>query len=185
MNRTVTPLILFALLVAVAAAGCNSDATTDNHDNRQATEPASRTAAAAKTTAASKPAAAAKSAQSPAGEARPEHVAVYYFHGTRRCSTCRGIQAAIEKTIKERFTVETMDGSVRFYEVNIDEAQNKHFVKAFNLSFSSMVVAVKDGKKTIKWNNCDKIWPLAHQPEALAKYVEEQIRASLASLKSS
>ena len=108
-----------------------------------------------------------------------DSVVVYYFHGNRRCRTCMGIQRAIQTTVSERFAAETASGALVFREVNIDEPANAHFVKDFNLSSSSMVVVAKSGQKTVKWENCSQVWPLAHKETELAAYAEKQIRSYL------
>jgi thiol-disulfide isomerase/thioredoxin len=114
---------------------------------------------------------------------QPDSVVVYYFHGARRCPTCRGIQETIERTIKERFGAETASAALSFQDVNIDEPDNKHFAKEYNLSFSSMVVSARKGKETLKWENCDKVWEHARDPSALADYTDRQIRGYLEMLK--
>lgn len=111
--------------------------------------------------------------------AAPDSIVVYYFHGNRRCRTCMGIQSAITTTIDERFAAETASGALRFQEVNIDQPENSHFVKEFDLGSSSMVVVAKKGEKTIKWENCAQVWPLSHQQAALIDYAEKQIRSYL------
>lgn len=110
---------------------------------------------------------------------KADSVVVYYFHGNRRCRTCMGIQRAIQTTVSERFAAETASGALVFREVNTDEPDNAHFVQEFDLSSSSMVVAAKSGDKTVKWENCSEVWPLARQEAALAAYVEQQIRSYL------
>ncbi len=109
----------------------------------------------------------------------PDGVVVYYFHGNRRCRTCKGIQSAIQTTVNERFAAETASGELVFREVNIDEPSNAHFVQEFDLSSSSMVVVAKNGDKTVKWENCSQVWPLARDERALASYAEKQIRSYL------
>ena len=108
-----------------------------------------------------------------------DSVVVYYFHGNRRCRTCMGIQRAIQTTVSERFAAETASGALVFREVNIDEPANAHFVQDFDLSSSSMVVVAKSGQKTVKWENCSQVWPLAHKETELAAYTEKQIRSYL------
>jgi hypothetical protein len=120
----------------------------------------------------------AASALAPANLA-PDSVTVYYFHGNRRCRTCMGIQRAIQSTISERFAADTASGALVFREVNIDEPANAHFVQDFNLSSSSMVVVATTGDKTVKWENCSEVWPLAHNETELAAYAEKQIRSYL------
>jgi len=144
---------------ALGLAGCNSSS------------------AATKTTGGTSTAAAAASADT---KAAPDTAIVYYFHGNRRCPTCIGIQETISSTIDERFAQETDSGTLVFKEINIDKPENKHFVKEFNLSFSTMVVAANKGKKTVKWENCDKVWRLARDKAALADYTDKSVRKYLA-----
>ena len=94
-----------------------------------------------------------------------------------------GIQRAIQTTVSERFGAETASGALVFREVNIDEPANAHFVKDFDLGSSSMVVVAKSGGKTVKWENCSQVWPLAHQETALSAYAEKQIRSYLEMLR--
>jgi len=109
----------------------------------------------------------------------PDNVVVYYFHGNRRCRTCMGIQRAIQTTVSERFGAETASGALAFREVNIDEPGSAHFAKDFDLSSSSMVVVARSGPKTVKWENCSQVWPLAHNEAELEDYAEKQIRSYL------
>jgi len=129
------------------------------------------------------PSAASVGATSAQPDAAAGQVVVYYFHGTRRCRTCLGIQATIEKTIRERFAAEVASSVLTFRDVNTDEEQNKHFVKEYDISFSSMVVTATKGQATLKWENCNQAWDLANDEAALADYAEKQIRAYLDLLK--
>ncbi len=113
----------------------------------------------------------------------PDRVVVYYFHGKRRCPTCLGIQETISKTIQERFVAEITSAALSFVEVNYDEPENRHFVKDFNLSFSTMVIVANKGQETIKWENLNQVWDFAHNQQALTEYTEKNIRSYLALLK--
>jgi len=113
----------------------------------------------------------------------PDKVIVYYFHGTRRCATCLGIQKVVDETVEGRFAAEIASGDLEFREIDYDLDENKHFAREFELSFSTMVVATFAGDAMLKWENCDKVWEHAHDHPALGDYVEERIRAYLAMLK--
>ena len=95
-----------------------------------------------------------------------------------------GIQSTIVQTIKERFAADTASGALAFQEINYESAGNEHFVKDFDLSFSTMVVVARKGQATVKWENT-KVWDYAHDQPALADYTEKQIRAYLAMVKKS
>ncbi len=110
----------------------------------------------------------------------PDGVVALYFHGDRRCRTCIGIQEGIEKVIRERFGAEQAAARLHYREINSDRDENRPLAEQFQLSFSTLIVArVKDGK-VVDWENCDKVWEYAHEPERFAEYVEKQLRARLA-----
>lgn len=112
-----------------------------------------------------------------------KHVVVFYFHGDRRCRTCRGIQSTIEQTIGDRFAPETASGKLEYREVNFEEDANKHFVQQFQLSFGTMVLATVEGDKILEWENCGKVWDYGHEPPVLMDYVAERIKEHLGKLK--
>lgn len=103
---------------------------------------------------------------------QPDKVKVYYFHGTRRCPTCLGIQKSINEAIDDNFKKELEAGMLEFEEVNFEEAANKHYVEQFQLSFSTMIVAAQAGDETIEWENARKVWDNAHNQSELKSYVK-------------
>jgi hypothetical protein len=157
LSRT-TAIIALTLIGAVVAAGCNKPAPATG-DVPKATGDAP------------------KAAREPS--AAPDKIVVYYFHATRRCPTCLGIQATIEQTINDKFAEETAAGKLAFEVLNFEEDANKHFVDEYQLSFSTMIVALVSGDKTLKWENCDKVWEYAHNPPELTAYAEKMVRSYL------
>lgn len=118
-------------------------------------------------------------AVSEAAADNPDGVTVYYFHNTRRCRTCLGIQKTIEQTIAEDFIEETGSGRLRYLAINLDEPQNRHFTTDFALSFSTMVMVRYQDEKAVKWENFDKVWEYARDPQALADYTMAGVRRFL------
>jgi predicted small secreted protein len=106
-------------------------------------------------------------------------VVVTYFHGDRRCPTCRGMQATIEQTVEERFAAEIMEGKVVFQKINFEEDANTSYVERYQLASSTMVVATIQAGRETKWVNCAKVWDYAHEPVKLADYTVAQIRETL------
>jgi hypothetical protein len=111
--------------------------------------------------------------------AQIDKVVVYYFHNTRRCPTCLGIQKGIEQTIDAKFGRDIEAGMLEFMELNMDEEVNQKYVEQFQLSFSTMIVSAESNGKAIKWTNAGKVWDLAHAPDDLHQYVEKMIRQKL------
>jgi hypothetical protein len=163
---------MLTLVGAVVAAGCNKPAA--------ATGDVQKAAGDAPKAAADSPPSAATAAGKPT--AAPDKIIVYYFHATRRCPTCLGIQANIEQTINDSFAEEIAAGKLAFEELNFEEDANKHFVDEYQLSFSTMIVAAQAVGKTVKWENAEKVWEFAHTPPELKAYVEKMIRTYLSML---
>jgi hypothetical protein len=171
LSRKAT-IIMLTLVGAFGAAGCNKPAAATG-DVPKATGDAPKAVA-------DSPASAAPATGKPS--VAPDKIIVYYFHATRRCPTCLGIQANIEQTINEKFAAETAAGKLAFEELNFEEDANKHFVDEYQLSFSTMIVAAQADGKTVKWENAEKVWEYAHTPPELAAYVEKMVRTYLSAL---
>jgi len=102
-------------------------------------------------------------------------VIAYYFHLTVRCPTCLAIETFSQQAISECFPSELADGSLEYQAVNIEEAENKHFEKDFDLKVQSLVlVKVKNGKFT-DWKNLTKVWDLYEDYGAFANYVRSEV----------
>ncbi len=64
-------------------------------------------------------------------------VTVYYFHGDRRCATCKAVGSVSKQTIAEAFGENT---NVIFKDLNIDEPENNEIKDRFELSGSGLFV---------------------------------------------
>lgn len=69
-------------------------------------------------------------------------VTVYYFHGDRRCATCKAVGSVSKQTVADAFGD---NPNVVFKDLNIDEAENNELKDKFELSGSGLFVF--DGKK--------------------------------------
>jgi len=108
----------------------------------------------------------------------PEVIA-YYFHTTYRCVSCKKIEAYSREAIETGFTKELENGTLKFESINIDESDNKHFVKDYQLYTKSLVICdMKDGKQ-VRWKNLIKVWELVGNKDEFFKYVQDEINAYL------
>ena len=69
---------------------------------------------------------------------------VYYFHGDRRCTTCKAVGKVSEETIAENFGD---NPNVIFKDVNIDEPENNEIKDKLEMSGSGLFVF--DGKTKV------------------------------------
>ena len=118
--------------------------------------------------------------QDDSGEQKIERkVIAYYFHGDFRCATCRKIEAYSEEAIKTAFPEKLESGELEWRAVNVDEPDNEHFVKEYELFTRSLVlVEMKDGVQQ-KWDNLEKVWELVHKKSAFNEYVVENTKTFL------
>jgi len=80
-----------------------------------------------------------KSCNTSVAESKTEGAGIYYFHGDRKCKTCKVVGA------KAKELAEKLD--VQFFDVNIDQEENKSIAKEFQATGSSLMVKhAKSGK---------------------------------------
>jgi len=106
-------------------------------------------------------------------------VTLYYFHATARCATCRAIEAHAEEALRAAFGRELANHTLAWRPLNVEEADNRHFISEFQLTSSSMVAVRHDPDGSRQWRRLDRIWPLAHDKAAFVRYVEEEVAATL------
>jgi hypothetical protein len=74
---------------------------------------------------------------------------VYYFHTTRRCPTCNGIQEKVESVLNTAFSKEMKEGFIRYAALNVDEKNNKTLAEKYEAYGSSLhVIKYDSGKET-------------------------------------
>ena len=105
-----------------------------------------------------------KPAKAAAAETIPADVLkVYYFHGAKRCMTCNTIEKLTEDAVGN-------SQKVKFLSVNVEEPQNEHFIKDFQL-VNRTVVMERNGK----FEKFDKVWNLVGSPEEFSAYIKEGV----------
>jgi len=99
-------------------------------------------------------------------------VVVYYFHGNRRCNTCRTIESYTEEAVQSGFPEELGSGQVEWRAVNVDRPENRHFVNDFQLSTRTVVfVDTRNGNQE-KWIKLEKVWDLVHNRVEFFDYIQ-------------
>ena len=105
---------------------------------------------------------------------------VFYFHTTQRCASCRAIEAYSREAIESAFADSLRSGGIVWRVVNIDEKDNRHFVKDYQLYTKSLVVVNEMRGRPPEWKNLSRIWELLPDRPAFLKYVQAEVRAYLA-----
>ena len=106
-------------------------------------------------------------------------VVLYYFHGTRRCNTCRTIESSAQRAVETKFKDELQAGALRWKVLNTDEPGNAHFVKDFGLVSSSLVVVEMKGDDVVRHDVLQDAWTLVRDEPRFIQYVQQSVHEYL------
>lgn len=95
-------------------------------------------------------------------------LAIYYFHGNKRCMTCNRIEQLAKQAVEKKYADELASGKIVFRAVNVEEPVHEHFVKDFNLTTRSVVM-----QRNGKFMKFDEVWTLVHEPEKFTEYIQD------------
>ena len=98
---------------------------------------------------------------------------MYYFHPTARCESCINIENFTKELIETKYKT---NPKIDFIALNIEDTQNEHFRKDYNLKFSSVVFSKQKGDKEEKYKNLDSIWTYSDNKESFTKYMDSEIK---------
>lgn len=80
-----------------------------------------------------------KSCDTQVADKSTEGAGIYYFHGDRKCKTCK-VVGSKAKELAEKL-------NIKFFDVNIDQVENKNLAEEFQATGSSLFVKhAKSGK---------------------------------------
>jgi len=116
-------------------------------------------------------------------QAMRSQVIAYYFHGTYRCSTCQTIEQYSREAIEQYFSKELDNKTLEFKPMNVEEPENRHYTKDYELFTKSLVIALYKDEKQVKWKNLEDVWKYAGDKEKFYTYVKEEVENFLKELK--
>jgi len=73
-------------------------------------------------------------------------IEVYYFHMSRRCSTCLAVEAESEAALKKLYPKQMESGQITFQSLNLEEEINEPLAKRLQVSGQTLLI-VKGDKK--------------------------------------
>lgn len=68
---------------------------------------------------------------------KTKKVKIYYFHGTRRCATCKAVGSVSQELVESKYKD---NPNVKFIEINLDEPGNEELAEKFQVSGSGLYV---------------------------------------------
>jgi len=108
-----------------------------------------------------------------------DRIVITYFHGNRRCSTCKKIEAYALEAIESTFAAEQESGRLQWRIRNYEDDANAHLRERYALFANALVLSdVRDGAEH-EWLDLDEIWKLAGDKAKFLAYVERETRAML------
>ena len=122
---------------------------------------------------------AAQDADADAATTGPQKVIAYYFYGNVRCDNCRKIEAYTGEAILTGFAEALDAGRLEWRRVNVDEPENKHFVKDYELVTRAVVVVDTRGGRQVRWKDLDQVWQMLDQKAVFLQYIRDEVRAYL------
>ncbi len=111
-----------------------------------------------------------------AKKAKPQFVA-YYFFGNNRCRTCRTIERLAQEAIEQNFKDQLAAGRLQWMAINVENAENKHFIKDFQLYTKSVVIAEYKDDKPVRWVKLDQVWQLYRDKEKYFDYLSSETKS--------
>ena len=101
---------------------------------------------------------------------------VYYFHPTARCESCINIENFTKELVTTKYTTPL---AMKYVALNIEDAENEHYRKDFNLKFSSVVIVKSKKGETEKYKNLDSIWMYSENKFNFFNYADREIQSFL------
>jgi len=98
---------------------------------------------------------------------------MYYFHPTARCESCISIENYTKELLETKYK---SNPEIKFIALNIEDSQNEHFRKDYNLKFSSVILTKQRNTKEEKYKNLDSIWTYSGDKDGFIKYANLEIQ---------
>lgn len=105
-----------------------------------------------------------------------EKFIVYYFMTTTRCPSCYKIENYTYSCLLDKFSDELNSGKMEWKMVNVDEQENSHFIKKYDLFTKSVVLSKEIDEKEVQWKKLDKVWDLLNNQTNFYEYIETETK---------
>jgi hypothetical protein len=102
-------------------------------------------------------------------------VIAYYFHGTFRCTTCQNIEKYSKEAIEHYFPNELKNGKLEFKSLNVEEAENRHYIQDYQLFSRALVISLVKQDKEATWKNLTDVWKHVRDRDRFFQYVKDEV----------
>jgi len=103
-------------------------------------------------------------------------VEVYYFHFTRRCETCKAVEAESKKAIEALYPAQVKSGQVSFTSINLDDKSSKATAAKCKAEGQSLLII--SGNKRIDITDKGFMYALSN-PDKLKAAIKTEVENRL------
>lgn len=79
----------------------------------------------------------------------PKVIEVFYFHYTRRCTTCLNVEKETQNAIDQFYPKWKEEGKITFFSVNLEDKSNQALIDRFGISGQTLLITMGDKKSDI------------------------------------
>jgi hypothetical protein len=110
----------------------------------------------------------------------PQAVVVYCFQANQRSAKCEKIERLMHELLVKSFSTQLKNRKIVWQVVNFEEPENTHLADEYHVTSTSIVVVDgREGSTAPAVNYQQKVWALADNKEAFAKYFRDEIEKAL------
>ena len=111
-----------------------------------------------------------------AGNPAPKKIEVYYFHFTRRCTTCNNVEKVSKEAVEQQYAEKVKAGEITFKSINLDEKEGEAI--GAKLKVEGQTLLIVSGEKRVDLT--DKGFLYANNsPEKLKAEIRKAINEML------
>jgi len=107
-------------------------------------------------------------------------ISAYYFHGRKRCMSCKTIEMYSHDALLKFFPKRVETGQIEWKVANYLDPKNKKFKKEFGLFTQSVVFFVMNGEEIVRWKNLKDVWEHKKDKEKFYDYVKVEMDTFIA-----
>ena len=96
----------------------------------------------------------------------------YYFHGTRRCTTCKAVEEVTKEILNDYYATELANKTISFESINLDDDDNK--VLASTLKVSGQTLLFVSDADTVNLTN-QAFMNAVSNPLKLSEFITDEI----------
>jgi hypothetical protein len=71
-------------------------------------------------------------------------ITVYYFHFTRRCTTCNNVEKVSSEAVETQFAAQVKSGEISFKSINLDEKAGEAIGAKYKIEGQTLIVISGD-----------------------------------------